>query len=48
VGHPPKSLKVNRKQFEGIVKSLINSAPLKREDVKVSKKKPGKLIPPQK
>ena len=42
-----KSLKVDRQQFEGIVKSLINSGPLKREDVKVSKKKPEKLIPPQ-
>jgi hypothetical protein len=43
-----KSLKVDRQQFEGIVKSLINSAPLKREDVKVSKKKPETVIPPQK
>jgi len=42
-----KSLKVDRKQFEGIVKNLIHSAPVKREDVKVSKKKPAKLIPPQ-
>jgi hypothetical protein len=43
-----KSLKVDRKQFEGIVKNLIHSAPVKREDVKVSKKKPQKLIPAQK
>jgi hypothetical protein len=43
-----KSLKVDRKQFEGIVKNLINSSPVKREDVKIGKKKPGKLIPPQK
>jgi hypothetical protein len=43
-----KSLKVDRKQFEGIVQNLLKSAPLKREDVKVSKKKPEKLIPPQK
>jgi hypothetical protein len=31
-----------------IVKSLLQSDPVKREDVKVSKKKPEKLIPPQK
>ncbi len=43
-----KSLKVDRNQFEGIVKSLLQTKPLKREDVKVSKRKPGKLIPPQK
>ena len=45
---PKKSLKVARDQFEGIVKSLLQSKPLKREDVKVTKKKPEKLIPPQK
>ena len=43
-----KSLKVNRKQFEGIVKNLLHSKPLQREKVKVAKKKPAKLIPPQK
>jgi len=43
-----KSLKVDRAQFEGIVKNLLRSKPLKREDVKVSKRKPEKLIPPQK
>ncbi|MGD0506424.1 MAG: hypothetical protein ABSA27_01420 [Terriglobales bacterium] len=43
-----KTLKVNRKQFEGIVKNLLQSKPLKRKDVKVSKRKPEKLIPPQK
>jgi len=43
-----ESLKVDRAQFEGIVKRLIHSAPVKREDVKVSKKKPHKVIPPQK
>jgi hypothetical protein len=42
-----KSLKVDRNKFEGIVKSLLQAKPMKREDVKVSKKKPGKLIPPQ-
>jgi hypothetical protein len=47
-GKVPKTLKVDRDKFEGIVKNLINSAPVKREDVKVSKKKPEKLIPPQK
>jgi hypothetical protein len=42
-----KSLKVDRKKFEGIVKNLLHSKPVKREDVKVSKKKPEKLIPRQ-
>jgi|ERR1700693_3877755 len=45
---PKKSLKVDRKKFEGIVKNLLQADPVKREDVKVSKRKPGKLIPPQK
>ncbi|MGA2337889.1 MAG: hypothetical protein ABSG08_21145 [Terriglobales bacterium] len=44
---PKKSLKVDRHQFEGIVKNLLHSKPLKREDVKISKKKPEKLIPPR-
>lgn len=43
-----KSLRVDRDQFEGIVKNLLQSKPLKRENVRISKKKPGKLIPPQK
>jgi hypothetical protein len=43
-----KSLKVDRKKFEGIVQNLLRTPPVKREDVKVSKKKPEKLIPPQK
>lgn len=47
-GSQKKSLKVDRDKFEGIVKRLINAEPVKRDDVKVSKKKPEKLIPPQK
>jgi hypothetical protein len=43
-----KSLKVDREKFEGIVKSLLVGKPIKREKVKVAKKKPEKLIPPQK
>lgn len=43
-----KSLVVDRKKFEGIVKNLLVSPPVKREDVKISKKKPHKVIPPQK
>jgi hypothetical protein len=42
-----KSLKVDRKKFEGIVRNLLDSPPLKREKVKVAKKKPEKLFPPQ-
>jgi len=41
-----KSLKVDRRKFEGIVQSLLQSAPVKRDQVKVAKKKPAKLIPP--
>jgi hypothetical protein len=43
-----KILRVDRDKFEGIVKNLLNSKPMKRDDVKVSKRKPEKLIPPQK
>ena len=43
-----KSLKVDRAKFEGIVQNLLNSKPLKRSKVKVAKRKPEKLIPPQK
>jgi hypothetical protein len=43
-----KTLKVDRKKFEGIVKNLLNTPHTKREDVKPDKKKPEKLIPPQK
>lgn len=43
-----RDLKVDRGKFEGIVKSLLNAPPTKREDVKISKKKPQRLIPPQK
>jgi hypothetical protein len=43
-----KSLKVDRKQFEGIVKNLIHSSPVRRDDVKVENpKNREKLIPPQ-
>lgn len=45
---PKKSLKVDRKKFEGIVKRLLEADPVKRENVQAEKKKPGKLIPPQK
>lgn len=43
-----KSLKVDRQEFEGIVKRLLDAKPVKREDVKTAKKKPAKLIPPTK
>jgi hypothetical protein len=39
-----KSLKVDRKKFEGIVQSLLQAKPLKRSKIKVAKKKPDKLI----
>jgi hypothetical protein len=42
-----RSLRVDQKKFDGIVRNLLQS-PVKREDVKVPKKKPAKLFPPQK
>ena len=46
---PKKSLKVDRKKFEGIVQNLLNTKPVKREDVKIkNRKNREKLIPPQK
>ena len=45
---PKNKLLVNREKFEGIVKSLLQGKPMKRDKVKVSKKKPEKLIPPEK
>jgi len=47
-GNGQKDLKVARKQFERIAKDLLQSKPVKRGNVKVSKRKPEKLIPPQK
>jgi hypothetical protein len=34
-------------EVRGIVQSLLQSKPMKREKVKIAKKKPAKLIPPQ-
>jgi hypothetical protein len=46
---PRKALKVDRKNFEGIVKNLLQSKPGKREDVKFkNRKNREKLISPQK
>ena len=42
-----RELKVDRKKFEGIVRNLLKTTPVKRDDVKPDKKKPEKLIPPQ-
>lgn len=39
-----KTLKVDREKFEGIVKNLLKTDPVKRNEVNVSKKKPGKLF----
>jgi hypothetical protein len=46
--NPKKSLKVDRKKFEGIVKRLLEAEPVKREEVKAAKRKPHKIIPPAK
>jgi hypothetical protein len=42
-----KGLEVDRQKFEGIVKNLLQTKPVKRENVKVKKRKNSeKLIPP--
>jgi hypothetical protein len=44
-----KSLKVDRKKFEGIVQNMLNTKPVKREDLKIkNRKNREKLIPPEK
>ncbi len=44
-----KSLKVDRKKFERIVKGLLQSNPVRRENVRVKNpKNRERLIPPQK
>lgn len=40
-----KRLKVDRKKFEGVVQNLLQTKPMKREKVKVARKKPEKLFP---
>lgn len=42
-----KSLKVDREKFEGVVRNLLQTKPVKRDDVKVKNpKNREKLIPP--
>jgi hypothetical protein len=43
-----KTLKVDREKFEGIVQRLLNAKPLKRDKVRIDKRKPEKLFPPEK
>ena len=43
-----KSLKVDRNKFTEVVQTLLRAKPLKRSKVKVAKKKPEKLFPPEK
>jgi len=42
-----KSLKVDRKGHDRTLTNLLQAKPLKRSKVKVSKRKPEKLFPPQ-
>ncbi len=42
-----RPLQVDRNKFEGIVRNLLNAPHTKREDVKLDKKRPKNLIPPQ-
>ena len=45
----PRDLRVDREQFEGVVKKLLHTNPVKREDVRVKNpKNREKLIPPPK
>jgi len=41
-----KRVLVDEKQFTALVKKLVDSPPIKREEIRVSKQKPHKLIPP--
>ena len=43
----PESLVVDRSRFEGIVDRLIYAKPVKREKVKIAKRKPQQIIPPE-
>ena len=45
---PEQTLRVDPDKFEGSSKACFNLKPLKRENLKVSKRKPEKLILPQK
>jgi len=43
-----KKMLIDREQFTDVVRKLVNSGPIKREDVKGESPKPGKVIRPQK
>ncbi len=43
-----KELKVDKDRFDDVLRRIANSAPVKKSEVKTEKKKPEKLIPPQK
>lgn len=39
-------MKVQKKQFDALLRRLTNADPAKRQDIKTENKKPGKIIPP--
>ena len=39
-------MKVDKKQFDALLKRLTKADPAKRQDIKTDKVKPGKIIPP--
>ena len=43
-----KELKVNKEDFDNVLKKLAHSAPVKKSEGKTEKKKPAKIISPQK
>lgn len=42
-----KKVLVDSEQFTNVVRKLVNSGPIKREDVKGESPKPGKVIQPR-
>ena len=43
-----KSLKVSKQKFDDVLRKLASSGPLKKSEVKTEKRKPAKIISPQK
>jgi hypothetical protein len=39
-------MKVNKEQFDNLLKRLTKADPAKRQDIKTDETKPGKIIPP--
>ena len=42
----PSNVKVEKDQFDALLKRLTKADPAKRQDIKTDEVKPGKIIPP--